>query len=187
MATKQEVQNRVDALKKQVEDLGKRRAQLKSDRAKEQESHDQRKKSLGADALAGKDTVTASDALTRERVKIETLDEAITQADDKLRDWKQELSDNQSAFILFEVNDRAADLENSIVSGIKCLLDVIAIAKEIESKQVEFLRVAGQNAVRGEYRNAQALGTLNTREIEIILRGIQAGYHDLYSRAQAKR
>lgn len=58
--------------------------------------------------LAGKDTVTASDALTRERVKIETLDEAITQADDKLRDWKQELSDNQSAFILFEVNDRAA-------------------------------------------------------------------------------
>lgn len=186
MATKLEVQKKVDGLKKQIDDLSKRRAQLDADREKLTTAFEARKKQAGADALEGKDT-GAADAITRERAKLETLDEALAQAGEKLGELNRELSDNEAGLARFDVNDLAADLENSIVSGIKCLLDLTGIIGEVEEKKKAFNALAGKNAVRDEYRNTNALVMFDISRIKIILNDIQKSYPALYGRAQAKR
>ena len=186
--TKKDVQKQVDDLTKQVGDLTKRRGELAGDRSKAQESYEQRMRLMGSDALSGKSSGGTPEALIRDRVSIETLDEAINQADQKLSELNQELADKKAALVLYDFRAVAADAESQICNTVRSLADYLALVERVDAKYGELISIASGEIARDEYRAIRDLSRAFPKEnVADFMRMIQAAYPAIYAQAQVKR
>lgn len=153
MKTKNEFQKEIDDLQKKIEQLTKRRVDLSAERELMTSSIDAQAKTIGAALLESRDTAKESDALTRDRVKLEGIAEAVTQATKRLDELKQQQEGARRGYAMVDFNRVADEVDSLLVSSVDKLRAAVAELKTLEAKFGELHQMSGATGVNIDYHD----------------------------------
>ena len=148
MKTKADIQREIDDLQRQTDALAKRRETMRADRDKITASIEAQTKAIGAALLDNRDATKESDVLTRDRVKLEGIEEAITQADRRLAELKQAQEEARRSYAMVDFTRLADEADALFITAVDKMRDTFADLTAIEAKFAEIHQIspaAGQN------------------------------------------
>jgi chromosome segregation ATPase len=152
--TKAQLQKEVNDFKGQIDQLSKRRGDLQAESDQLSRSVKTQAEAIEESLLQGLDTANASEALARDRAKLEALDGALSKADHRLGELNRQHEDKQKGIVRMDF-DQVADEAYSLF--LSCMDDLSAAVESLdalEAKITELNRVgapAGLSAENDDY------------------------------------
>lgn len=148
MKSKAEIQKDLDDLLRQTVQLTKRRVALAAERKELSEAISQKTQGLGEALLDNRDIAKESDALAHDRVKLEGIDAAISQATQKLQTLDRQQVATRQSYAMVDFDRLTNEADNLLVSSVDKLR---AATEELAALELKFGELhaissdAGQN------------------------------------------
>jgi hypothetical protein len=143
MKTKIDYQKEIGDLEQQIGDITKRRANLCTDRDKIIASTGECARIIGEAILEGHDTLKEFDSLARDKAKLDGLNEAINQADRRIKDMKFQLEENKKYSVGVDFNRIADETNAYFVECVDQFFGAYAALIAIEAKIGELEQIGG--------------------------------------------
>lgn len=193
--TKTDIQKELDALQRKYNDLKARRASLRDERDKITAGIEERNRLIGEALLEGRDASKESDALSRDKAKLDGLDEALAQAESRLKVLEGERDDTSRALARVDFDRMGAEVETMLAKGIDRLKAAVEDMDAISEKFGEMFQIqsaAGMNITQDDHwrlveRIFKYLLDDQSLPLRAKLKNIEESYPAVLARVRSKK
>lgn len=194
--TKADLQKEVDDLQQQIDQLTKRRGDLFADRDKVSMSVKAQKNTIATALLEGRDITKDSEVKKRNEAQLEALDEAITQADDRLRNLNTQHASKQKSIVKFDFDQVADEACNLLLECLDQLSTTAVGLDTLEQKFLELNRVGAPAGFNSDHDDNLRLvrqicrylrGADSTDGINYKLKHVETSYPNILKYARGRK
>lgn len=193
--TKTDIQKDFDSLQRKYNDLKARRTSLRDERDKITAGIEERNRLIGEALLEGRDASKESDALARDKAKLDGLDEALAQAESRLKVLEGERDDTSRALARVDFDRMGAEVETMLAKGIDRLKAAVEDMDAISEKFGEMFQIqsaAGMNITQDDHwrlveRIFKYLLDDQSLPLRAKLKNIEESYPAVLARVRSKK